>query len=199
MLRIGLTGGIGSGKSTVARLFAAHGAPVIDADIIAHRLTRPGERATREILTAFGPEIAFDDGIDRQRLAQRVFRNPADRRRLEAILHPLVRTAMEEETRRLDAPYCLLVIPLLIEADQRELVDRVLVVDTDEQAQISRVQQRDGKSEADIRAILDAQVGREQRLQAADDVIVNNGDLAALQTRVESLHRKYLALATERR
>jgi dephospho-CoA kinase len=198
MLRIGLTGGIGSGKSTVARLFAAHGVPVIDADRIAHDLTRPGEPAEREIIAAFGSEVAPDGRIDRQALAARVFSNASERRRLEAILHPRIRSAMEQAVQRLGAQYCLCVIPLLIETNQRDLVDRILVVDADENTRIERVRLRDGRDEREIRAIMASQVSRAQRLAAADDVIINNGDLTELEDQVRALHRRYLELSAGR-
>lgn len=196
MLRIGLTGGIGSGKSTIARLFAEFGVPIIDADEIAHRLTRPGEVATRKIIDAFGHSIAAPEGsIDRKRLGQRVFDNPEDRRQLEMILHPLIRHEIEQATHADLAPYCLIVIPLLVETGQRDLVDRVLVVDIDETRQIERVRKRDGRSESEIRAIMSAQAGRHERRAAADDVIENDGDLDSLRKQVEILHAHYLKLA----
>jgi dephospho-CoA kinase len=196
MLRIGLTGGIGCGKSTVAGLFSEYGIPVIDADEIVHRLTKPGTPATLDILSAFGPGFAAaDGGIDRKHLARHVFSNPAERQRLEAILHPQVRAAMQQELHRLTAPYCILVIPLLIEAGLQDLVDRVLVVDAAEEIQISRVQKRDGRSEEEIRAILKAQVSRQERLGLADDCINNNGDISSLREQVKALHETYLSLA----
>ena len=199
MLRIGLTGGIGSGKSTVAALFAAHGVPIIDADAIAHEITLPGTAATTQILQTFGPDIAdTSGGIDRQRLAQRIFNDRKERERLEEILHPLIRAEMQRRQTALTAPYCLLVIPLLYEASQRDLVDRVLVVDVDESMQISRVAARDGRNEAEIRAILSTQADRAQRLSMADDCITNSGNLAELQSQVEALHREYLALALDK-
>jgi len=198
MLRIGLTGGIGSGKSTIAAQFSALGVPVIDADVIAHQITRPNTTATARILQTFGPGIAnASGGIDRQRLAQRIFSDPNERERLEEILHPLIRAEMQHQQEKLDAPYCLLVIPLLYESNQRDLVDRVLVVDVDENTQIGRVAARDNRSETDIRAIISTQAGRAERLRMADDCITNTGDLAGLRTQVEALHRKYLLLAHE--
>lgn len=199
MLRIGLTGGIGSGKSTVTALFAARNIPVIDADAIAHRLTLPNTPATQQIARILGADIVASDGsIDRRRLAKRVFANPAERAQLEEILHPLIRVEMQRQQENLHAPYCLLVIPLLVEAGQRDLVDRVLVVDAQEHIQLARAQARDGRGETEIRDILSAQASRDQRLMLADDCIVNDGDLVALNIQVESLHLKYLALAAEK-
>lgn len=200
MLRIGLTGGIGSGKSTVAAFFAKHAVPIIDADAIAHQLTRPGGNAIEPISKAFGADmLAPDKSIDRKRLAARVFNDPAQRVRLEAILHPMIRAEMQGAIRQLKTPYCLLVIPLLLETQQHDLVDRILVVDVDENTQLQRTQARDGRSADEIRAILAAQIERSQRLKQADDYITNNGDLTALQAQVEVLHQKYLSLATKTR
>jgi len=198
MLRIGLTGGIGSGKSTIATLFAAHGVPVIDADAIAHQLTLPGTPTSIQLLQRFGPDIAATtDRIDRQRLARRIFNDSEARAQLEKILHPLIRAEMQRQQNTISAPYCLLVIPLLFETGQGDMVDRVLVVDVDEDSQIARVATRDGRSTAEIRAILSTQTDRAQRLKMADDVIVNTADETALKARVDALHRKYLALAAD--
>lgn len=198
MLRIGLTGGIGSGKSTVAEFFAAHAIPVIDADAIAHGLTLPGTAATQRIIQAFGPDIAEKGaGINRKQLAQRVFNSPAERARLEEILHPLIHAEMQRISESLTAPYCLLMIPLLIETQQQDLVDRILVIDVDENTQVMRAQARDGRKAEEIRAILSVQADRAQRLKQADDCITNTGDFSALKIQVEALHRKYLALAAQ--
>ncbi|MFB3045049.1 MAG: dephospho-CoA kinase [Acidiferrobacterales bacterium] len=198
MLRIGLTGGIGSGKTTVADMFANHGVPVIDADEIARALVAPYQPAYDEIINAFGRDIVDGDGnIDRDKLRRLVFDDAQRRRELEAILHPRVRTEIHHQSVELDAPYCIIVIPLLIEADQLDLVERVLVVDLDEEKQVQRVGPRSALSEAEVRKIIAAQIERSERLRHADDVIENNADIASLGAQVEKLHRRYLALARE--
>lgn len=198
MLRIGLTGGIGSGKTTVADMLANHGVPVIDADEIARALVAPYQPAYDEIIEAFGRDIVDGDGnIDRDKLRRLVFDDTQRRRELEAILWPRVRTEIHHQSVELDAPYCIIVIPLLIEADQLDLVERVLVVDLDEEKQLQRVGARIGLSEAEVRKIIAAQIERSERLRHADDVIENNADMASLKAQVEKLHRRYLALARE--
>jgi dephospho-CoA kinase len=197
-LRIGLTGGIGSGKSTVAKMFASLNVPVIDADEISHRLTRPGEPATAQILDMFGHEFADHGVLDRRRLAQHVFAHPADRERLEAFLHPRIGAVMEQEADRLDAPYCLMIIPLLIEAGLANMVDRVLVVDIDENAQAQRAGARDRRDPEEVRQIVGAQTTRDRRRAAADDIISNDGTLDALRSQVQRLHAEYLRLAAHR-
>ncbi len=198
MLRIGLTGGIGSGKTTVADMLANHGVPVIDADEIARALVAPHQPAYDEIIEAFGRDIVDGDGnIDRDKLRRLVFDDTQRRRELEAILWPRVRTEIHHQSVELDAPYCIIVIPLLIEADQLDLVERVLVVDLDEEKQVQRVGARIGLSEAEVRKIIAAQIERSERLRHADDVIENNADMAGLKAQVEKLHRRYLALARE--
>ena len=197
MLRIGLTGGIGSGKTTVAELFARRGILVIDADAVARRLAARGQPAFHHIVERFGKEIlGADREIDRQRLRARVFNNPHERRQLEAILHPRVRAAMHQETEALHAPYCILAIPLLIEAGFLDLVDRVLVVDADEQLQIQRVMARNNMDAEAVKKILASQISRLQRLGHAHDCIVNDADLKHLEREVERLHQAYVALAT---
>jgi len=198
VLRIGLTGGIGSGKSTVARLFAAHGVPILDADQLAREMVAPGTPALGELLAAFGDGILdADSALDRRRLRERVFSDSAARKRLEAIIHPRVRQAMVEGLEGLEADYAILVIPLLLEAAQQQLVDRVLVVDLPESRQIERAAARDGLDAAAIRHILDVQCRREDRLRAADDVIDNSLDPDRLAIQVDRLDRRYRALASD--
>ena len=196
MLAIALTGGIGSGKSAVSRHLESLGVPVIDADTLAHRLVEPGASALKEIQAAFGTHLVDSEGrLDRAALREIVFDHPAQRKRLEAILHPRIRTAMQQWLAAQTAPYAVLVIPLLFETGQNDLADRVLVVDCDESLQIARVAGRDGHDKAQIQRILAAQAKRETRLSGADDVIENNGSLAELIEATEQLHRRYLKLA----
>ncbi|MDX1487974.1 MAG: dephospho-CoA kinase [Acidiferrobacterales bacterium] len=198
MLRVGLTGGIGSGKSTAAAIFAGHGVPIIDADEIARRLAAPSEPAFREIVQTFGADVLAADGkLDRERLRRIVFGDAALRHQLEAILHPRVHDEIERQTRCLDVPYCIIVIPLLIEANQRDLVDRIVVIDADEDLQRQRVTARGQLPEEQIRQIIAAQLSRSERLRHADDVILNNGALADLRASVDRLHERYLAIAKD--
>ena len=191
---IGLTGGIGSGKTTVADLFAARGASVIDTDQIAHALTAPHGAAMPALLDAFGPEYATLDGaLDRARMRALVFADPDARTRLEAILHPRIRAATAAAALLATGPYVIFAVPLLIESGTwRERVDRVLAVDCPEDLQVARVMARNGLDESQVRAIMAAQVTRAQRLGAADDVIVNDAGLDELLPQVERLHREYL-------
>jgi dephospho-CoA kinase len=197
MLRVGLTGGIGSGKSAAAALFAMHGAPVIDTDEIAHQLTEPGQAAFEEIVRVFGKDILdVRQRIDRNKLRERVFESAAERQKLETILHPRIRVMVREKLDTLQAPYCILVVPLLIESGFTDLVERILVVDVPETTQIQRTTARSGLTEPEVRKILSAQATRAQRLQKADDVIDNHGDRKQLEKEVERLHQWYLSLAT---
>ncbi len=197
MLRIGLTGGIGCGKSLAAELFAAHGAVVIDADIAARRVVEPGSEALAEIAAAFGPKCISSDGsLDRAVLREQVFSDEPSRRHLEAILHPRIRSWMlAEAEKHRDVPYLIFVVPLLVESGWQALVDRVLVIDCEEGHQYLRVGTRDGLSTAQIGAIIDSQVPRQQRLAAADDICHNDGSTAELEIQVEQLHQHYLKLA----
>lgn len=196
-LRVGLTGGIASGKTTVSRLFEALGTPVIDTDVLAREVVAPGQPALAQIAERFGSQVIAQDGsLDRAALRTIVFANPAARTELEQITHPAIRSLLEERSRQLRGAYQILVIPLLVETARRTPVDRVLVVDCSEDMQIRRLQARDGSTLEQARQILAAQVSRESRLAAADDVIVNGGDLAALRDRVAELHTKYTDLST---
>ena len=194
---VGLTGGIGSGKSAVAGLFAKLGVHVIDTDEIAHEMTRKGGQAIAPIRAAFGAEaIATDGSLDRDRMRRLVFGDIQARRRLEAILHPLIRAESARRVERARSPYAILVIPLLVESGvDRSRTARVLVVDCSEALQIERVMRRSGLPKAEVRAILASQASRQQRLAAADDVIDNSGPLGALHEQVTRLNEKYLTLA----
>jgi len=195
-LIVGLTGGIGSGKSTVADLFQQLGIPVIDADVIAHTLVEPGQPALVEIIEAFGANTVDASGVlDRARLRKLVFSDPEQKHRLEAILHPKIRREIITLTTNIRTPYCIVVIPLLLETDQRDLVDRILVVDTGVDKQIARVTMRNGLPRHEIMAIITAQASRERRLAAADEVIDNNGSLNELNSQVRAQHEKYLEIA----
>lgn len=201
MLRIGLTGGIASGKSTVSRLFAALGVPIIDSDEIAREVVAPGTAGLAAIVARFGAGVLQADGsLDRRRLREIVFADPAARRDLEAITHPAIREAMDRRSADAGGDYQILAIPLLVEGGRaRGRVDRVLVVDCDEDLQVRRVMARDGSTEAQARAVLAAQASRAQRRAAADDLILNDGDLAALRDQVEALHAQYRATARQGR
>ena len=194
---IGLTGGIGSGKSTVADLFAAQGVAVVDTDLIAHDLTGPMGAAMPEILAAFGDSVRQPNGgLDRVAMRRQVFADPQVRQQLEGILHPRIRSEAERRCRLATTPYVLLVVPLLIESGAyRDRVRRVLVVDCDEATQVARVVARSGLSPDEVRRIIATQLARAERLAAADDVIVNNDGVDALEPLVIALHQHYLRLA----
>ncbi len=195
-LVIGVTGGIGSGKTTVAKFFSSLGVPVIDADELARQVVVPGQPAYGEILQLFGSGILTKSGeLDRRQLRERVFSDSAKRARLEAIVHPRVYAQMTQELECLDTPYAIVVVPLLIESGGNEFVDRVLVVDSPEEFQIARTCHRDGTTRAAIEKILAAQLDRGSRLSAADDVIENDASEEALGEEVSRLHQQYLAEA----
>ena len=198
MLTIGLTGGIGSGKSTVATLFKNLGIPVYDTDIIAHELIEPGQPALEQIVSTFGKDILDASGhLDRQQLKQRIFASDEDRARLETILHPRIRESLLSKIKNCRASYCVAVIPLLVEKQWQQMVDRVLVVDVSEATQIRRTQQRDQINESIVKRIIASQASRAQRLAIADDVIDNNHAPEKLQAQVQQLHQEYLALAKQ--
>ena len=194
--RVALTGGIASGKTTVADLFAALGVPVIDTDVIARQVVEPGQPALAAVVAAFGPDVLDADGrLDRRRMRARIFADPTARQRLESILHPAIRTEMERRSSEAGGPYQVLVIPLLAEGKRRDHVDRVLLVDVPESLQIERLVLRDGVSHEQARLSLGAQATRAERLTMADDVVRNTGSVDELQGQVARLHQLYLGLA----
>jgi len=194
---IGLTGGIGCGKTTVADMFADRGAAVIDTDQIAHRLTAPEGSGIPAIRARFGDEFLTVDGaMDRAKMRARVFADPAAKMALESILHPLIRSEAERAATQAQGDYLLFVIPLLIESGSwKKMVTRILIIDCPEQLQIQRVMRRSGLTEQQVRAIMAAQVSREARLAAADDAIINDAAPVALIPQIERLHALYCALA----
>lgn len=199
---VGLTGGIGSGKSAVSGEFARLGAAVVDTDVIAHKLTGPGGAAMPALRDAFGAGIVAADGrLDRAAMRALAFSDAAVRQRLEAILHPMIRELADRHCRAALAagtPYVILVVPLLVETDgYRQRVDRIAVVDCPDDARIARVMARSGLSRQEVERIFGAQANREDRLALADDVIDNGGDLAALAGQIALLDRKYRALAAQ--
>jgi dephospho-CoA kinase len=195
-LRIGLTGGIASGKSTVAQLFTGHGVPVIDLDLVAREVVAPGEPALAAIVAEFGAEVLDAAGqLDRASLRARVFQDPAERKRLEALLHPLILEAAVRHAEKAGGPYQVIVAPLLVEFGLTGWVDRVLVVDCPAETQLQRLLARDGGDEALARAILATQASRAQRLAAADDVIVNDGPPERLAEAVAALDAVYREMA----
>ncbi len=193
-LRIGLTGGIASGKSTVADLFAEHDVPIIDTDVIARQLVQPGSPALDEIRATFGDDVFGTNGeLDRAAMREVVFSDASRRAELESILHPRIRDEAIARSSATDGPYQIIVVPLLVESPMRQFVDRVLVVDCDEETQLRRLLARDAENEDQARRILAAQASRADRLAIADDVISNNDDLANTQQQVDALHEKYLS------
>jgi len=195
-LRIGLTGGIASGKSTVADMFAALGVPIIDTDVIARQVVQPGEPALAEIRQAFGDGVICADGsLDRQALRAIVFADPAKRKQLEAILHPRIRAEAARLSARADGSYQLVVVPLLAESPMRRDMDRILVVDCSEEVQLARLLARDNESIEQARRIIASQASRDERLRIADDIIRNDGDREETEKQVRILHNLYVELA----
>jgi dephospho-CoA kinase len=204
MLNVGLTGGVGSGKSTIAAMLSQHGAGIVDADVISHEVTQAGGVAIDPLRSAFGAQaISADGALDRDYMRALVFSDVGARRRLEALLHPLIRAAMHDRAAVIAATgvaYTVLVVPLLIESGRwRDYVDRVLVVDCSIKTQVERVRTRTAMSEASARSIVAAQAGRQQRLSAADDVLFNEAPLTDVLPKVERLHLAYLQSSADRR
>jgi dephospho-CoA kinase len=197
MLKVGLTGGIGSGKSTVAQLFKAEGMPIIDADLIARQLVAIGQPALEEIIQTFGTAILHQDGsLNRNQLKNIIFSDPEKKQQLEAILHPRIYAQIEQQLVVLNAPYCIICIPLLTETKKQALVDRVLLIDCPLEQQIKRVGNRDQLTESQIHAIINTQASKTQQLAIANDVIDNSKTLAQLAEQVKNLHNSYLLLSS---
>ena len=195
-LRIGLTGGIASGKSTVTQRFAELGIPVIDADVASRTVVEPGTPGLAQVVERFGPDVLAGGQLNRRALRNRVFKDSSLRQALDNILHPLIRVEMEREIAQAQGAYVIMSIPLLVEGgNAAKRVDRVLVVDADEMLQIQRLRARDGSSVEHARAILASQASRAARLRIADDVLLNSGSVAELRQAVDRLHEKYLQLA----
>ena len=191
-LKIGLTGGIGSGKSAACKIFSELGVPVIDADDIAHSLVEPGMPAFKEITRIFGNEVIASDGsLDRKIIRDKVFANEIDRKRLESIIHPAVYEEIAVRVKNINSKYCIISIPLLLETDASKTVDRILVIDVPRELQLERAANRDKTNKNDINAIIDSQISRKDRLSAADDIVDNKGNINDLRKRICDLHEFY--------
>ncbi|MDH5611632.1 MAG: dephospho-CoA kinase [Gammaproteobacteria bacterium] len=197
MLKVGLTGGIGSGKSTVSEIFSNLGITIIDADRIAHQLMQSGSDSFNDIRQLLGDEFININGeLDRKKIAQTIFSNPQKKIALEKILHPRIKQYLLQEVERFNSKsYIILEIPLLLESQFTDLVDRIIVVDADDDIRIQRTKQRDNRTEEQIRCIMNHQIDRDHRLQQADDILNNNGNIEDLRKAVTLLHHKYLAMA----
>lgn len=196
MLRIGLTGGIGSGKTTVSDYFnSLFNVPIIDADSISHALTSPEGAAFQQVINLFGEHIIKNGELNRKKIRDEIFKTPSLRKALEDIIHPKVQQSIIEMSEQLTEQYCLVVIPLLIEANMQSIVDRILVVHSDPALQVSRVTNRDQCTAADVEKIIESQLAAELKLKYADDVITNNDSHESLIPQIERLHKKYLDLS----
>lgn len=193
MLKVGLTGGIGAGKTVASDYFEKLGVPVIDTDVIARELVTPGSPALQDIIAAFGKSVLTDrNELDRKSLGREVFSDPSKKAQLESILHPRIKREALRRVQQCDAPYCVLVIPLLIETDFVDLVDKVLVIDAPASKRVDWVTRRDGLSQSEVNKRLDAQTSRQERLARADYVIVNDGSISDLEANVLRLHEQIL-------
>ncbi len=196
MLTIGLTGGIGCGKTTVSRLFEKRNIPVIDADVISHAIVQPGQPTLLLLKETFGEQVLLANGeLNRQYLRELVFNDPNKKETLEGIMHPIIFGIMHDDLIKLNTPYGILSIPLLLETNQQAQVDRVLVIDCPETEQIQRVKARDQLSDSMINSIMRSQCSRSLRLKRADDILLNNGSLASIDTKVQKLHDFYLKMS----
>lgn len=194
-LVVGLTGGIGSGKSAVCREFERHSVPIVDADIAARQVVEPGSVGFAAVVKSFGEGILSSGSIDRGKLRQVIFADDAKRATLEAILHPKIRERIDSQLTELDSPYCILCVPLLVEKGGYQNVDRILLVDCPTEIQIRRVMDRDDLTRGQVEAIMRSQATRDERLRVADDIIENSEAIEALGTQVQELHTKYMAIA----
>ena len=195
VLKIGLTGGIGSGKSTACEIFSEFGIPVIDADIIAHSLVKRGMPALQAIISEFGEEIVTRDGcLDRKKLRNQIFTNETDRKKLENILHPAIYNEIAHETEGIRSKYCIIALPLLLETDASKIIDRILIIDAPRELQLSRASIRDNVSTSAIEAIMRSQISSNDRLAAADDIVNNDGDIDNLRRQICDLHRFYSSI-----
>jgi dephospho-CoA kinase len=200
MYVVGVTGGIGSGKTAVTNIFAELGIAIVDADVASRVVVEPGQPALVEIAAHCGPDILLPDGtMDRAAMRQRIFSDPAEKQWLEQLLHPLINIEIHRQLAAAGSPYAIFVSPLLVEGSHGELCDRLLVVDVPEHLQLARTMARDQNDAEQVKRIMASQASREQRLARADDVIENNGTLAQLREHVDALHQRYLALAAEKR
>jgi len=196
VLTIGLTGGIGCGKTTVSRLFEKRNIPVIDADVISHAIVQPGQPTLLLLKETFGEQVLLPNGeLNRQYLRELVFNDPNKKETLEGIMHPIIFGIMHDDLIKLNTPYGILSIPLLLETNQQAQVDRVLVIDCPETEQIQRVKARDQLSDSMINSIMRSQCSRSLRLKRADDILLNNGSLASIDAKVEKLHDFYLKMS----
>lgn len=192
VLKVGLTGGIGSGKSTACKIFSELGVPIIDADIIAHNLVMPGTPALQAIIIEFGEEIVTKEGcLNRQKLRNQIFTNTTDRNKLNNILHPAIYSEITLETERIQSKYCIIAIPLLLETDASKIIDRILIIDAPRELQLSRASIRDNVTQNDIEAIIHSQISPDDRFAAADDIIKNDGDIDNLHRQICDLHKFY--------
>ena len=201
MLKVGLTGGIGSGKTSVSNVFEKLGTPVIDTDVIARELVDNNEDILQQIADTFGPDVlTHNGGLDRKKLAQIVFNDKQNKQSLEKILHPEIKAEVSRQinilsTRRKPPAYIIIVVPLLIESNYQDIIDRILVVIADQAVRIARVQKRDNRSLSEVEAIINNQVDDSTRLAEADDIIENNSNINTIEEKVKDLHEKYLRLS----